>query len=70
MKDAILGSALWSLGSNAHEHKLVHDYLSGMSQAPDISPAVKQALATALAGKPNESGGKAAGNTGDVEPAR
>ena len=53
-KDAILGSALWSLGSNAHQHTLVHDYLVALQQSKDESPETKLVVQAALAWKPRE----------------
>lgn len=49
MKDVLLNSALWSLGSNAHQQKLVRDYLIGIEQAADTTPEVRNALQGALA---------------------
>jgi hypothetical protein len=52
MKDILLGSALWSLGSNAHQHKLVHDYVVYIAEDKDTTPELKTALAAALAWRP------------------
>lgn len=52
LKAAILNSALWSLGSNAHQHKRVRDYLTGIMEAVDISEAMEQVLRDVLAWKP------------------
>jgi len=52
VKDAMLGAALWSLGSNAHQHELVRNYLLPLLEAGDTPPAVKSALRTALGAKP------------------
>jgi hypothetical protein len=54
MKDVLLGSALWSLGSNAQQHKLVRYYLVGLERAGETTPAVKGALREALAWQPKE----------------
>jgi hypothetical protein len=51
-KGALANSTLWSLRLNAHQHKLVHDYLLYLEEAPDTGPPVKAALAAALAWKP------------------
>jgi len=45
---------LWSLGSNAHQQKLVRDYLIGIEQANDTTREVKIALQDALAWRPRE----------------
>jgi len=58
VKDWILGDALWSLGSNAHQHELVRNYLLSLLEANDTSPAVKAALRAALAGPPPPWSGK------------
>lgn len=54
MKDVLLGSALWSLGSNAHQQKLVRDYLVGIERANETLPEVKAALRGALAWRPKD----------------
>ncbi|MEO7414355.1 MAG: hypothetical protein ABIZ81_13465 [Opitutaceae bacterium] len=54
MKDVLLSSALWSLGSNAYQQKLVRYYLIGIERAPETTPAVKSALREALAWQPKE----------------
>jgi hypothetical protein len=53
-KDVILGTALWSLGSNAYQHELVRNYLLYLLQAKDTPPEVKPALKAALSWKPKE----------------
>jgi hypothetical protein len=55
MKDVLLSSALWSLGSNAAQQKLVRYYLVGIGRAGDTPPAVKAALQEALAWQPKDS---------------
>lgn len=52
MKDAILGSAIWSLGSNAYQHKRVRDYLTGIMEAEDTSEVMERVLREVLAWKP------------------
>jgi len=52
-KDILLGSALWSLGSNARQHELVRSYLLGLVQSGDLSPATKTALQGALNWQPS-----------------
>ncbi|MEO5961486.1 MAG: hypothetical protein ABIZ49_00560 [Opitutaceae bacterium] len=54
MKEIVFNSAVWSLGSNAHQHKLVRDYLTGIEQAKETPPEVKAQLQTALAWRPRE----------------
>lgn len=51
-KDILLGTVLWSLGSNAHQHKLVRDYLLGIQQDLVTSPKMKTVLDEVLAWKP------------------
>ena len=52
MKDVLLSSALWSLGSNARQHKLVHDYVVYIAEDKDTTPELKVALTAALAWRP------------------
>ncbi len=56
-KDVVLNAALWSLGSNAHQHELVRNYLRDLIHAKDTPPAVKAALQAALSSKPNQQRG-------------
>jgi len=50
-KDAILGSAIWSLRSNASRHKLVHDYLLGLQESNTASPARRRVLSLIIGEK-------------------
>jgi hypothetical protein len=56
-KDVVLNAALWSLGSNAHQHELVRNYLRDLIHEKDTPPAVKAALQAALSSKPNQQRG-------------
>ncbi len=52
MKDILLGTAMWSLGSNAHQHDLVRHYLLTLTRTPDLQPETKAALQAALNAPP------------------
>jgi hypothetical protein len=55
-KDAVLGSALWSLGSNARQHRLVRAYVTEMAAANNLAPEMKPMLEAVLAWQPNAPG--------------
>jgi hypothetical protein len=54
VKGVLLNSTLWSLRLNAYQHKLVHDYLLYLQEAPDTAPPVKAELRAVLAWKPGK----------------
>lgn len=54
MKDILFNTALWSLGSNAAQQKLVRYYLIGIAQSKETPPEVRAAVEEALAWRPKE----------------
>lgn len=51
-RGALHATALWSLGSNARQHKRVMHYLVGLKQAPGTDAATKAVVDAALADPP------------------
>ena len=54
VKGVLLNSTLWSLRLNAYQHKLVHDYLLYLQEAPDTEAPVKAELTAVLAWRPGK----------------
>ena len=48
----IFRTAVWSLGSNTHQHELVRTYLSGIARSEKASPLAREIAQRALASKP------------------